>query len=193
MSKYDIFKRILDILFSFILIIVLLPLMVIICILVRVESKGNVLYYQKRVGKDGKEFTLYKIRSMVDKAEKDGEKMTIRNDERITKIGRVIRKTRLDELPQLFNILKGDMTFVGPRPEREIFIKEIEKTIPNFRKRLEVKQGLTGLAQVSGGYDLDFEDKLKYDLYYIKNRNIILDSKIIFETIKVIITGVGAR
>ncbi len=193
MSKYDIFKRILDILFSFILIIVLLPLMVIICILVRVESKGNVLYYQKRVGKDGKEFTLYKIRSMVDKAEKDGEKMTLRNDERITKIGRVIRKTRLDELPQLFNILKGDMTFVGPRPEREIFIKEIEKTIPNFRKRLEVKQGLTGLAQVSGGYDLDFEDKLKYDLYYIKNRNIILDSKIIFETIKVIITGVGAR
>lgn len=116
-----------------------------------------------------------------------------KNDPRITKVGRIIRKTRIDEIPQLFNVLKGDMSIIGPRPEREIFYKEFEKKIPNFRERLLIKPGLTGYAQVNGGYDIKPIEKLNLDLYYIRNKSLKLDLIIIIKTFKILVTGEGAR
>ena len=126
-------------------------------------------------------------------AEVSGAKWATKNDARVTTIGKFIRVTRIDELPQFFNILKGDMTIIGPRPEREIFYKEFEKTISNFRDRLKIKPGLTGYAQVNGGYDVMPKEKLKLDLYYINNVSFSLDIKIIFKTVGIVITGKGAR
>ena len=192
-NLYLFFKRIIDIIIGIIGCIVALPIILITCILVMLESKGNPIYAQKRVGFGNKEFNIYKIRSMVSNAEMSGAKWATKNDSRVTNIGKFIRLTRIDELPQFFNILRGDMTIIGPRPEREVFYKEFEKTIPNFRDRLKVKPGLTGYAQVNGGYDVSPKEKLKLDIYYIENISIMLDLKIIFKTIGIVFSGEGAR
>lgn len=190
---YLICKRVLDILFAASFGIVLLVPMAVIAGLVRLDSKGPAIFKQERLGLNGKPFTMYKFRSMVVDAEANGPCWAEKDDDRCTKIGRILRKTRLDELPQLYNILVGHMSFVGPRPERECFYEEFEKYIPNFRKRLLVQPGLTGHAQVNGGYDLGPEEKLVYDLEYMKNRSMKMDLKCIFKTIAVIISHDGAR
>lgn len=190
---YLILKRLIDIVGSLIGLIIGVPILILACIAVVIESKGNPIFSQKRVGLNNKEFNMYKVRSMTMDAEKNGAQWATKNDSRVTRVGTFIRKTRIDEIPQLFNILKGDMTIVGPRPEREIFYKEFEKTIPNFRDRLLVKPGLTGYAQVNGGYDLSPKEKLDRDLYYIQNRNLFIDIKLMFSTVKVVFTGEGAR
>lgn len=192
-KKYELIKRAIDIVFAIVLGIITLPVIIITCILVKLESTGPAIYKQERLGKDGQEFMVYKIRSMRSDAEKNGAQWASKNDDRVTKVGKFIRKSRIDELPQLLNLLRGEMTLVGPRPERKIFVEEFEMITPGFKKRLVVKPGLTGLAQVSGGYDLNHKEKLKYDMEYIRNRNLLLDIKIMIKTIKVIFTGEGAR
>ncbi|PFB95604.1 UDP-phosphate N-acetylgalactosaminyl-1-phosphate transferase [Bacillus cereus] len=186
-------KYILDIMFSLIGLLVLGPVILMFSILIMLESPGAPFYLQERLGLKGKKFRVIKLRSMRNDAEKNGAKWAEKNDPRITKIGVFIRKTRIDELPQLFNILKGDMSLVGPRPERPMFTEKFEQEIPGFKKRLKVKPGLTGWAQVNGGYEITPKEKLDLDVYYIKNASIILDFKIIIRTVKVVITGDGAR
>ena len=191
---YSIYTRSFDIISSIIALIILFPIILITGIIVKIEDKGPIFYKQERLGKNEKRFYIYKIRSMRIDAEKNGKaQWAEKNDPRITKVGRFIRKTRIDELPQLINILKGDMTIVGPRPERPELTYEFEKQTEGFINRLKVKPGLTGLAQVNGGYDITPKEKLGWDMEYIRNRSIILDLKIILKTIKVIITGDGAR
>ncbi|WP_279282124.1 sugar transferase [Enterococcus gallinarum] len=190
---YRISKRIFDILFSIVIGITVFPIVFVFCILILIESPGSPIYQQKRVGLKGKEFTLYKLRSMRNNAEINGAQWADKNDKRITGIGKFIRKTRIDELPQLINVFKGEMSFIGPRPERKIFIDEFLKAIPDFNDRLLVKPGLTGWAQVNGGYEITPQEKLELDMYYIENRSFLLDLKIIFKTIKIIFTGEGAR
>lgn len=189
---YDRIKRVMDIVLTLIGLIIAIPLMIIFGIAIKLESKGPVLYRQERVGKNGKVYTLYKLRSMYENAEENGAQWAEKDDPRVTKVGKFIRKTRIDELPQLFNILKGDMSIVGPRPERPIFTYEFNEKIPGFVNRLQVKPGLTGCAQVNGGYELTPEGKLQYDLYYIENRSIWLDIKIMLKTVRVVLTGKGA-
>ncbi|WP_410984298.1 sugar transferase [Bacillus cereus] len=186
-------KYILDIMFSLIGLLILGPVILMFSILIMLESPGAPFYLQERLGLKGKKFRVIKLRSMRNDAEKNGAKWAEKNDARITKIGVFIRKTRIDELPQLFNILKGDMSLVGPRPERPMFTEKFEQEIPGFKKRLKVKPGLTGWAQVNGGYEITPKEKLDLDVYYIKNASIILDFKIIIRTVKVVITGDGAR
>lgn len=186
-------KYILDVIFSLVGLIVLMPVILIFSILIILESPGSPFYLQERLGLNGKKFKVIKLRSMRNDAEKNGAKWAEKNDPRVTKIGLFIRKTRIDELPQLINILKGDMSLVGPRPERPIFTEKFEKKIPGFKRRLEVKPGLTGWAQINGGYEITPEEKLKLDIQYINNSNLLLDLKIIVKTVKVVCTGEGAR
>lgn len=190
---YDIFSRILDILLSLLGLTIGIPLIMIFGMLVKLEDGGPIIYKQERLGKDGKIFNLYKIRSMRIDAEKFGVQWAQNNDPRVLKVGRFIRKTRIDEIPQLFNILKGDMHIVGPRPERPMFTMQFNEEIEGFVNRLSVKPGLTGLAQVNGGYEMTPEEKLEWDVKYIKNRSNLLDIEIILKTIKIILTGYGAR
>jgi len=155
-------------------------------------SPGPILYCQQRVGRGGKKFTLYKLRTMVDGAEQEtGPVLAGREDERVTWVGRFLRKTRIDEIPQLFNVLDGTMSLVGPRPERPEFVGEFLRTIPGYAERLQVKPGLTGLAQVDGEYHTTPEYKLKYDLAYIYNYSLWLDMRIMAETVKVILSRQG--
>ncbi|WP_035146490.1 sugar transferase [Caldicoprobacter faecalis] len=189
---YEKIKRVMDIVLSLIGLVIAIPLMLIFGIAIKLESKGPVFYCQERVGKNGKVFMLYKLRSMYQNAEENGAKWAEKDDPRVTKVGRIMRKTRIDELPQLFNVLKGDMSIVGPRPERPIFTYQFNEQIPGFVNRLQVKPGLTGWAQVNGGYELGPAEKLEYDLYYIENRSIWMDIKIMLKTVKVILTGKGA-
>lgn len=190
---YRLIKRILDIVLSLFGMVITSPVLLIVCLLVKIESNGKAIYKQNRVGLNNKEFDIYKVRSMKDNAEVNGAQWAEKNDPRVTKIGAFIRKTRIDELPQLLNIFKGDMTLIGPRPEREVFYLEFEKEIDNFRDRLLVKPGLTGYAQVNGGYELGPKEKLELDLYYIKKESFLLDLNIVFKTFRVVITGEGAR
>lgn len=185
--EFIFFKRLFDIAFSVFLIALLSPLMAVIAIIIKRDG-GPALYHQVRLTKDGKQFEILKFRSMCVDAEKDGvaRLSTGENDDRITKIGKIIRKVRFDELPQLFNVLKGDMSFVGPRPERPEIASEYEKTLPEFRLRLQAKAGLTGLAQVHGKYNTEPYDKLQLDLMYIANPSIAQDIRIIFATIKIL-------
>lgn len=192
-SFYQVFKRMMDLFIASIGIVITLPLILLFAILIRIDSPGSPFYVQQRVGKNGKCFRLIKLRSMRMDAEKDGEKWAEVNDPRITKIGAFIRKTRIDELPQLFSVLKGDMSIIGPRPERPSFTEQFSKEIDGFSNRLLVKPGLTGLAQVNGGYDITPREKLTYDLQYINNVTFSLEMKILVKTIKVVITGEGAR
>ena len=193
MKFYDEIKRCIEILLSTILIIITLPVIIIACIAIYLELRANPIYTQKRVGLNGYVFKIYKLRSMYIDAEKDGPKWASKNDEHITKVGKFIRTTRIDELPQLFNILIGDMSFIGPRPERPELIKKFLKDIPDFNDRLLVKPGITGWAQVNGGYSLTPKEKLVLDKYYIENEGFKLDLLILLKTIIVIFTGAGAR
>ncbi|KYH31215.1 UDP-N-acetylgalactosamine-undecaprenyl-phosphate N-acetylgalactosaminephosphotransferase [Clostridium tepidiprofundi DSM 19306] len=190
---YEKVKRLLDIILCLIAFPIGVVLVILAAIFIKIESKGSIFYSQERLGKSGKKFKLYKLRSMSIDAEKNGVQWAKRNDPRVTKVGKVIRKTRIDEIPQIWNILKGDMAIVGPRPEREVFYDKFENEGIPFRRRLLVTPGLTGLAQVNGGYDMSPEEKLEWDMVYMRERNFIMDMKIIFKTVTVVFTGSGAR
>ena len=191
---YRFAKRVVDIVVSIVAFGFLWLPMLILGILVRCTSKGPAFYSQERLGLGGKVFKLYKFRTMVNDAEKDGAQWSGGDqDERITKVGSFLRKTRLDELPQLWNILVGDMSLVGPRPERAVFYDQFETYVHGFRQRLAVVPGLTGLAQVNGGYYLRPEEKIVYDMEYIRTRSFWLDLKIIFKTVAVVFTHDGAK
>lgn len=191
---YSVYKRALDLLASTLGLIIGVPIIIIFGILVKLEDGGPIFYKQERLGKNNKKFYIYKIRSMKIDAEKiGGAQWAEKDDPRITKIGKFIRKTRIDEIPQLFNILNGEMSLIGPRPERPELTYKFEEEIPGFINRLKIKPGLTGLAQVNGGYEISPEEKLRWDLIYIKTQSFIVDIKIILKTIKVVITGDGAR
>ena len=182
-----IIKRMIDIIGSLILLILVSPIMLAVSIAIKIQDRGDIFYKQVRLTKDEKEFKIIKFRSMVMNAEKNtGVVLAKKNDDRITPVGKFIRKTRIDELPQLINILNGDMSFVGPRPERPEIYDEICETMPEFRYRLVVKAGLTGYAQVYGKYNTSLRDKLLLDLYYIENYSIIDDIKLILLTLKII-------
>lgn len=187
-------KRLLDILMAVIIGFLFMPIMIIAAIIVKLGSRGPVLFVQERIGELNRPFDIYKFRSMTQDAEKDGPQWAQKNDNRITKFGKFMRLTRIDELPQLWNVIRGDMSFVGPRPEREFFIKQLEKEIPYYNLRHTVKPGLTGWAQIMYQYGASIEDsykKLQYDLYYIKHHNIIFDFMIILNTITTVILGRG--
>ncbi|WP_242214206.1 sugar transferase [Bacillus cereus group sp. BfR-BA-01383] len=186
-------KRLFDIIFSLILLLVTIPIMLFFCVMIILETSGAPLYLQDRLGINGKKFKVFKLRSMVNDAEKNGPQWASENDPRITKVGLFIRKTRIDELPQLINILKGDMSFVGPRPEREYFYKQFDAYIPEFKERLLVKPGLTGWAQINGGYNLDPEEKLKLDMEYIELKTMRMDIRILCKTVLIVLNGNGAR
>ena len=191
---YAFVKRAFDIFMSlFALLLLALP-MLIIAIAVKVSSPGPILFKQERVGLNGRQFTILKFRSMCAEAEKGGARWSDGDsDTRITRVGRILRKFRLDELPQLFCILAGTMTLVGPRPELACFYREFEKHVHGFSERLKVKPGLTGLAQVNGGYNLSPQEKVRLDVDYIRRRSVGMDLKIIFKTVKVIFTHDGAK
>ena len=170
------------------------PIMIITAIAIKLESSGPVFYRQKRVGQFNREFYVYKFRSMSTDAEKHGAVWASKNDARVTKVGKFIRKTRIDELPQIINMIKGEMNLIGPRPEREVFIKDLEKDITYYRFRHSVKPGITGYAQVKYPYGASVEDarwKHRYDMYYIKYQSLWMDVKIIFMTVKVVLFGMG--
>ncbi|MCF6154069.1 MAG: sugar transferase [Candidatus Brocadia sp.] len=188
-------KPVIEVFFALMLFVLLIPAMVIIAIMVKMSSRGGVFYTQERIGKDGTEFTMIKFRTMIENAESNtGAVYAADDDPRITKIGRFLRKWRLDEIPQLLNVIKGEMSLVGPRPERYVFIKEFEEKIPFYAQRLAVRPGLTGWAQVKYPYASSIEqteEKLQYDLFYIKNMSFILDIVVILKTIKVVVFGSG--
>jgi sugar transferase (PEP-CTERM system associated) len=172
------------------------PLMLLTALAIRLESAGPILYRQERVGENGRVFTLFKFRSMRVDAESGTPVWARPNDDRVTRVGRVIRLTRLDELPQLWNVLRGNMSFVGPRPERPYFVQQLVAEIPFYMARHAVKPGVTGWAQVKYRYGASVEDameKLRYDLYYIKHLSISFDLTIVADTVKVILTGKGAK
>ncbi|MCR4903540.1 MAG: sugar transferase, partial [Butyrivibrio sp.] len=179
-------KRLADVVISLSAIIVLSPILIITGILIKLYDGGPVLYSQKRLTKDGRVFSIYKFRSMKVDSEKEGARLASVNDDRITPVGRIIRKLRIDELPQLFNILNNDMSVVGPRPERPEIAEQYEREIPEFGLRLKVKAGLTGYAQVYGKYNTTPLDKLKLDLIYISQRSVLFDLRILFYTVKII-------
>jgi exopolysaccharide biosynthesis polyprenyl glycosylphosphotransferase len=186
-------RRCFDIVLAIIGLIMSTPLIILFSFLIRLDTKGSVFYRQERVGMHGKYFQLLKLRTMEMDAEKEGPRWAGTNDPRVTRMGRFLRRTRMDEIPQLINVLKGDMSMIGPRPERPIFTDLFNEKTPGFTKRLAIKPGLTGWAQVNGGYEMSPEEKLAYDLDYIRNRSYILDIKILFLTVKVLVTGEGAR
>ncbi|MFQ5639061.1 MAG: sugar transferase [bacterium] len=188
-------KRLIDILISTLILAAFLPFWILIALLIKLDSKGPVFYKQKRVGKDEKEFTIYKFRSMIHNAESQtGPRWADREDSRITLIGSLLRKPRLDEIPQFLNVLKGEMSLVGPRPERPYFVKQLKKQIPFYSRRMRVKPGITGWAQIKGAYDASIENvkaKLQYDLFYLENMSLRMDLKIIVNTLYVMLMGKG--
>lgn len=188
-------KPIIEMFFSWALFVLLIPAMVVIALLIKTDSHGRIFYTQERVGKDGKKFMIIKFRTMVENAESTtGAVYTSDNDPRITRVGKFLRKWRLDEIPQLFNVIRGEMSLMGPRPERDVFIREFEEKIPFYAQRLAVRPGLTGWAQVKYPYASSIEqteEKLQYDLYYIKNMSFLLDFVVLLKTIKVILFGSG--
>ncbi len=190
-------KRVLDIVCSLLGAIILSPLFILAFFLVRFTSKGPIIYSQTRVGKDGEHFQIYKFRTMRVDAEKEtGPVWAAQNDKRLTPVGKFLRKSHIDELPQLINVLKGEMSIIGPRPERPIFVEEFKESIPNYEGRLAVKPGITGLAQVWHRYDETLQDvkkKVRYDRLYIKKMGFWADVNIILRTLRVVVTGEGAR
>lgn len=193
---YSLIKRVIDISLILITFPITLPIMAITAVAIRLESEGGAMFIQNRVGQGGKEFRIYKFRSMCKDSEKDGAKFASSGDMRVTRIGKFIRKTRIDELPQFFNVLKGDMSLIGPRPEQKAFVDKFEKEIPFYNYRHIVKPGISGWAQVVHGYAADVDDtriKVEHDFYYIKNFSLWLDILIIFKTLKTMLTGFGAR
>jgi len=190
-------KRILDIVVSSVGLILAAPLVLIIAVLIKLESKGSVFFQQERVGQFENTFSLYKFRSMTADAEAStGPVWATRNDPRVTQVGKFMRKLRIDEIPQMYNVLRGDMSFVGPRPERPFFVKTLKEKIPFYDLRHSVKPGVTGWAQISCAYgdsEAGAVEKLQYDLYYIKHLNVLFDLQIIFESLKVVLLGKGAQ
>ena len=177
-------KRLLDIMFSFIGIVVASPVLAIVALAVKLDSKGPVIFKQERLGKDGKVFLIYKFRSMCVGAEKMGSgQYSFKGDSRITRVGKIIRATSLDELPQFFNIIKGDMSFIGPRPTLTYHPWKLEEYTDFQRRRFEVRPGITGLAQVNGRKKIDWVDRIKYDVEYVDNMSPALDCKILFKTV----------
>jgi len=187
-------KRALDLTGSALLFVLASPILLVAVIAIVATDGFPFIYSQERSGKNLKPFPVYKLRTMVKDAEKSsGAVLAEEDDPRITRVGRLLRKTRIDELPQLFNIIRGDMSFIGPRPERPVFVDEFCREIPGYRERFNVKPGVTGLAQVSGGYATTPERKLKYDLIYMYHQNFAMDIQIVAETLRVVLTGRGAR
>jgi sugar transferase (PEP-CTERM system associated) len=190
-------KRLFDLCASTLLLLLTFPLILVAVVCVAVESGFPVLYRQERVGQGGRVFPMYKLRSMRQDAERDGTpRWAAAKDDRTTRVGRIMRKLRIDELPQIFNVLKGEMSFVGPRPERPYFVNELVKQIPYYSLRHSIKPGITGWAQVSAPYGASIEDttkKLQYDLYYVKNHTLFLDLVILLATVQVVLTAKGAR
>ena len=193
----DFGKRCLDLLIAAMLILFTLPLMLLIALLIKCDSRGPIFYRQERVGLHGRGFSLFKFRSMCRDAEPEGNPVwAAKRDPRITRVGRLIRYTRMDELPQLWNVFRGDMSLIGPRPERPYFVEQLAAAIPLYAERHSVKPGISGWAQVSIAYGASFEDareKLRYDLYYIKNRSFFLDLQIMVLTLRVVLLQRGAR
>lgn len=193
---YSLIKRMMDIFLIILTFPITLPVMIVTGILISLESPGGALFIQKRVGQGGKEFSIYKFRSMCKDSESKGAQFASSNDMRVTRIGKFIRKTRIDELPQFFNVLKGDMSLIGPRPEQKVFVEQFENEIPFYNYRHIVKPGISGWAQVVHGYAADVDDtriKIEHDFYYIKNFSLWLDILIVFKTLKTMLTGFGAR
>jgi sugar transferase (PEP-CTERM system associated) len=190
-------KRLFGLILSSIMLLALSPLMLLAAVAIKLDSRGPVLFSQGRVGENGVIFTLYKFRSMKADAEKKcGPVWATDNDPRITRVGKIIRKLRIDELPQLWSVLTGGMSFVGPRPERPFFVEKLKKTIPYYNERFTVRPGVTGWAQIKypyGASEKDALEKLKYELYYIKNMSMVMDLMVIFHTVKTVLLGRGSR
>ncbi len=188
-------KRLTDIVISLIVLLFSSPLWAALAIAIKIDTPGSVVYSQERVGKDGKKFKMHKFRSMRSDAEKEsGPVWAPRNDDRVTKVGRFLRNSRLDEIPQFINVLDGDMSLVGPRPERPFFVEKLSKEIPLYHRRLKVRPGITGWAQIKQGYDRTIDDvrsKVRYDLFYIENMSFRMDVKIILYTFYVMLMGKG--
>lgn len=187
-------KRAMDVAFATFVLVVGMPVWLLIALLIKIDSSGPVLYKQERVGKDGKVFKMVKFRSMYQDAEKQGPQWANRKDPRVTPVGKILRKLHLDEIPQMWNVLKGDMSLVGPRPERPMFVEQLSKEIPLYPRRLRVRPGITGWAQVKHKYDESLEDvkkKVQYDLFYIENMSLRMDFKIILNTLAHILLGKG--
>lgn len=187
-------KRMLDVVVSAVILMVGLPVWLLIAAIIKLESPGPVLYKQERVGKDGQRFRIIKFRSMREDAEKEGPQWANRKDPRVTRVGKWLRKLHLDEVPQLINVMKGQMSLVGPRPERPVFVESLSKEIPLYNRRLKVRPGITGWAQVKHRYDETIEDvkkKVQYDLYYIENMSLRMDMKIILNTASHMLLGKG--
>jgi len=189
------FKRLMDLLTASIILLLFSPLWLLLAVAIKLDSKGPVLYQQERVGFNGRIFNIHKFRSMVHKAESQtGPRWAEKKDPRITRVGNIIRKLRLDEVPQFINVLKGEMSLIGPRPERPYFVEKFKQDIPFYARRLKVKPGITGWAQIKGEYDTSIEnvkDKLKYDLFYLENMSLRMDAKVILNTIYIMLRGKG--
>jgi sugar transferase (PEP-CTERM system associated) len=190
-------KRAVDIAVSILFMVLFMPVIALAALAIKLDSRGSIFFSQERVGLDGHVFKVLKLRSMREDAEKDGvPRWAAQGDDRITRVGHFIRKTRIDELPQIFNVLKGDMSFIGPRPERPFFVDQIRKEIPFYDLRHRVRPGITGWAQVNYSYGASIEDakkKLAYDLYYVKNNDTLLDAAILVQTVRVVLFGHGSR
>jgi exopolysaccharide biosynthesis polyprenyl glycosylphosphotransferase len=188
-------KRISDVIISLLVLLITLPLNFLVAVAIKLDSRGRILFKQDRIGMNGKEFKIYKFRSMHKDAEKNtGPVWSSKDDPRVTRIGKIIRKLRIDEIPQFFNVLKGEMSLVGPRPERPYFVEMLAEQLPYYKRRLKVRPGITGWAQVKHKYDESIEDvkvKLRYDLFYIENMSIRMDLKILARTVLVVIFGKG--
>ncbi len=192
----DLFKRIFDLISSLVLILLTFPVLLLIAFLIKLDSPGPIIFKQRRVGQDGKIYKLWKFRSMVQDAEPNGAVWAEEDDPRVTRVGKYLRKLRLDESPQFYNVLKGEMSLIGPRPERPNIVKKLDDIFPDFSLRHIIKPGITGWAQVKYPYGASKKDslaKLEYDMYYLKNLSILLDIKIFLKTIGVILFGKGAR
>ena len=189
-------KGIIDSCLSLLSLLISVPIIIATAIAIKLDSNGPILYRQKRVGHNGKIFELIKFRSMSVDAEKDGAEWAQENDKRVTRVGKFIRRWRIDEIPQMWNVLKGEMSFIGPRPERLEFVEILQRETPSYALRHSVRPGITGWAQVNYPYGASKEDaleKLQYDLFYIKNLSIFLDMHILLKTIKIVLFGKGAR
>lgn len=193
-SKKLCIKRMVDVVFGIIFLIISLPILFVFGILTKMTSEGPIFYKQERVGLSGKTFMVIKLRSMRTGAEdKTGAVWAEKDDPRVTNVGRFMRRTRIDELPQFINVILGDMSLIGPRPERPNFTESFTRDIPYFSRRLRVKPGITGYAQVHGGYDISPGEKAKLDNFYIEHMSMSMDLRIIWDTLKVIFSGDGAR
>lgn len=186
---YLLMKRAADVMLSLVALAVLAIPMALLALAVKLDSPGPVFYRQERLGKNGKPFQLVKFRSMCTDAEKAGAQWAKEHDTRVTRMGHIMWACRLDELPQFWGVVKGDLSFVGPRPERAVFYEAFEKYIPGFKQRLMVTPGITGLAQVNGGYDLKPAEKIQYDIEYIKHQSLVMDLSILMKTVAIVLLG----